>query len=264
MLRGSERPSSAVRAAAVRTITPEALVRAVSLLLVGSLLLAGPVIAGDYPYSVNFHFSFPSYSGCNEATVADAALTCGVIDTDANDYGPGQPNFVWLLVGGVPAGSGPGAPGGIGGIQFGLYHSDDGISISSWTLCTGGSEIPQDDLTGTWPEDGTGNAITWAGGCRLVTDNADGLTRIGYFTLFPGPGGVFSIDDDPRTGSAEAAECDASPRRLCTWLLGRGDTTIGGGEGENTCDYYCLVDPVAEMTWSGLKAMYPMPSGGSR
>lgn len=205
-----------------------------------------------YPYSINTHFSFPSYSGCAEAAVADGALNCGIIDTDANDYGPGQPNFVWILVGNVPPGTGPGADGGIGGIQFGMDHS---IQILSWALCTGGSEIPQDDLQGTWPASGTGNAITWGGGCKLVTDNDEGLTRVGYLTVAPGAGQV-AIAGDPRIGGqAQAAECNTNSIRICTQALGAGDAVVGGGGGRSTCGYKCTV-PTETTSWGSLKSIY--------
>jgi hypothetical protein len=220
--------------------------------LSASALFAVPAFA-QFPYTIDFHFGPPSYSGCNEASVADAVLECDNLDTSFNPFG-GQPNFAWLLVGGVPPGSGAGAPGGIGGAQFGIQYSA-GTSLS-WTLCTGGSEIPQNDAAGTWPASGTGNAVTFAGGCKLVTANEDGLTRLGWFTVFEGAAGrTIQVMEDPRIGQAQAADCATTQFRICRQSMGQGDLTTGGTGGRKVCGFLCAV-PVNETSWSSIKSTY--------
>jgi hypothetical protein len=225
--------------------------------LFGALLGVSPALAGDsdFPFTINIDFNPPSYSGCADPGLNDSALSCGAIDNDLNDY-DGAPNFGWLLVGGIPEGTGGGAPGGIGGIQFGISY-DETFVVGSWTLCTGGSQIPQDDLMGTWPESGTGNAATWAGGCHLVDQNPDGLTAIGFLEVDANSNGVIDIMGDPRIGEALAADCAASALRICDQLLGRG-FAFGGGEraGEGvTCGFMCAV-PTRSTSWGAIKSLF--------
>lgn len=221
-------------------------------LLAGSSALAGD---NDYPFTINFDFNPPSYSGCTDPAVADGELSCATIDNDLNDYS-GAPNYAWVMVGGVPDGTGPGAPGGIGGLQFGIMY-DASFIVEGWSLCTGGSEIPQTDLGGAWPDSGRGNAVTWAGGCYLVEDNSEGVTRVGFFTVNSGSDGMIRITEDPRTQEATAAGCDTMSLRLCRQLLGRGYAFGGGeraGDGQ-TCGFMCAV-PTRDTSWGALKAIY--------
>jgi len=227
-------------------------------ILSGSVLVAvataAPAVGGDVDsYSLIYHMAAPSFSGCNDPAVADAALSCSAIDPDANDYS-GQPNFMWVLVGAVPEGVGPGAPGGIGGVQFGIAYDFD-VAPSGWTLCSGGSEIQQDNLEGTWPESGTGNAITFGGGCKLVTENSDGVTRVGFFNVTATTGTAWFVPD-PRTGVAEAADCDTSPTILCKALYSStADAVIDGGGGFSACGISCT-NPTRTSTWGDLKGLY--------
>jgi len=215
-------------------------------------LVTADARADDFAYTLTWHFTPPSYSGCGDFIVSDGAISCEILDPDFNDLG-GQPNFCWAMVGQVPKGTGPGAPGGVGGVQFGIDY-DPTVLLSGWTLCTGGSEIPQDDPEGTWPAPGTGNAVTWSGGCYLVTENDDGLTRIGYLTIDAASSGYLFFGVDPRIGDAMGAGCDAATRAICGDMMGIADTTIDG-EGENTCRAKCGV-PVASTSWGRIKALY--------
>jgi hypothetical protein len=223
--------------------------------LTGSMLVAmaaaTPALAGVDNYSLIFHVGAPSFSGCADAAVADDALSCSMVDTDANDYG-GQPNFFWILVGAVPDGIGGGAPGGIGGIQFGISYNLD--VDPSWTLCTGGAEIPQDNPDGTWPGDDTGNAIVWSDGCRLV-NTEEGMTRVGFFSV-TATTGMMSFIPDPRTGMVEAADCSAESTFLCKALYSSVvDANLDGGGGFSACGISCT-NPTRESSWSELKGFY--------
>ncbi len=237
-------------------------------------LASTDVVAGGgtrdlFPYSINVHFTLPSYSGCNEASVADAALSCDAIQPSFVDAG-GQPNYAWLLVDGVPDGSGPGAPGGIGGIQFGLDYPAT-VSVGTWTGCTGGTEIPEPD----WPASGSGYATQWSGGCRMVTENPDGLTRIGFLVVDAGSDGTLSVACDPRIGRCDVADCQAAIFSLCpSYEYGVGDTSPGGTDGVVVCgfdgcadccfDWYfgtidvgdCREVPTERTTWGGLRSLY--------
>ena len=218
-------------------------------------IFAIPAGAQPYPYNLDMHFQPPSYLGCTEGTVADAVLNCGIINPNAIDVGAFAPNFIWMIISGVPDGSGPGAPGGIGGLQFGIEYDASVVLGGSFTLCTGGSEIPQNDAGGTWPASGTGNAVTWSGGCYLVTDNPDGATKIGFLPIAPGSVGLIRFIEDPRIGQAQAAGCDAAISRICRQSMGIGDCTIPSGAGEAKCGFLCPV-PVQEASWGSIKSIY--------
>ncbi len=228
------------------------------LITIAALLV--PVVAKADPgaidkYTIDVHFQPPSYLGCTEGAVADAALNCDVLNPVAIDVGEFTPNFAWLIAGSIPEGTGPGAEGGIGGLQFGLEYPETVFLGGGFTLCTGGSEIPQDDLDGTWPESGTGNAVTWAGGCYLVTDNPDGVTKIGFIPINPGSTGFLFVRGDPRIGEAQAAGCDAITFRICRQLLGCGQTEPGGPPGEIRCGGFCAI-PIVESSWGQIKSAY--------
>lgn len=210
-----------------------------------------------FPYDLFIHMGPPSYSGCAEGSVADAALNCSMINPNGVDVGGFAPNFAWVIVGGVPEyEAGSPAAGGIGGIQFGVTY-EPSVVVGGWSLCTGGSEIPSGTGPGEvqWPGSGSGNAITWAGGCKEVLANPNGMTRVGFFTINPGSGGFLFLDEDPRIERAQAADCDAQIFRICTQALGYAQTTPGGTGGQSTCGYICPV-PTVESSWSSIKAKY--------
>jgi hypothetical protein len=224
--------------------------------LSASALFAVPALA-QFPYTLDFHFQPPSYSGCAEPTVGDALLECDTFDTNYNDFGDFTPNFAWAIVANVPARTG--STGGIGGIQFGIQYTA-GTSLT-WTLCTGGSQVPQSDALGTWPASGTGNAITWGGGCKEVTANEDGATIVGFFAINPRPVGVdgtIAFIEDPRTGRAEAADCFATTIRICRQSLGVGSTRRSGtgSGGVKQCGDPICPTPISETTWGSIKATY--------
>jgi hypothetical protein len=224
----------------------------VSILLLASMAL-GSAAAAQFPYTLDFHFA-PGIGHCQDGLAEDYILSCDYLDPSFNDFG-GQHSIVWVIVGGVPDGTTFGESGGVGGLQFGIEYSE-GTVVSSWTLCSGGSQIPQQNEGGTWPSSGTGNAVTFSGGCKTVTANEDGLTKVGYFTIQPRSSpGVIRFTEDPRIGMALAADCAATPIRICRESLGVGDLTVGGSGGTNVCGTLCAV-PVREATWGSIKAAY--------
>jgi len=216
-----------------------------------AVMIALPAQA-QYPYSIDITVTPPTYSGCNEASVADGALSCDGLNPNGQNFG-GNPNFAWVIVGGVPPEVG--GVGGIAGLQFGVDY-EAGVSIGAWALCTGGAEIPQQQPR-AWPESGSGNAMTWPGGCYPLADNPDGLTRVGWFTVNGGSDGMLDIVEDPRIARAVATDCEAELIRVCKQLLGSADlnTVSGGTMGEVACGGLCPV-PVRETSWGAIKANY--------
>lgn len=220
-------------------------------LVAALLLVPGPVVAGEdpYPYSIDVHFTAASYAGCEESAVADAALSCDAITSEIDPVGS-ELVFAWIVVGQVPPGTGAGQPGGIAGIQFGIEY-DPTLVVQGWSLCTGGTEIAEEG----WPKSGNGNAMIWEGGCHLVEDNEDGVTRVGFFPLRANGPGQIRVTDDPRVGIAQAADCETVSTRICRQVLGVGG--VAGASGETTCGYHCFVArPVRPTSWGAIKAQY--------
>jgi len=132
----------------------------------------------DRDSNINAYVTAASYSGCDDPAFDQI---------DAGDCaGLGQaafagPAFVWVV-----ASREGGYGNGIGGLQFGLDHTLSG----GWALCTGGSEIPEDG----WPASGTGNAVTWGGGCY---NPAGAAAQVGYVAVGDGAVGPIAIIADP-------------------------------------------------------------------
>lgn len=168
-------------------------------------------------------------------------------------YSPVHSEYIWVFVGNVPDGEGPGTPGGVGGIRFGIEYPEE-LGITSWTLCTGGAEIPQADEGGTWPDSGTGNAVTFSGGCYdpVIKDE---LALVGVFTYTAQTDGYLRIVDDPRFGKVEVNDCALTYSEPCDEALGWVGLRHDGPVGYNPCGVECAV-PVAEASWSRLKTLY--------
>jgi hypothetical protein len=149
-----------------------------------------------------------------------------------------------------PADGGFGTSGGIGGLQFGIEY-DPAFALGAWTVCTGGSEIPD----AGWPASGTGNAITWAGGCYPEAGAPDGSTKVGFFSVSSEADATLRLTADPRIGMALAADCSPTVVELCEDQLGSG-SAIEGGRSQNTCGQLCDATPAREVTWGAIKAHY--------
>ncbi len=161
--------------------------------------------------TLNVVVTEPSYSGCDDVAF-DWIETS---DCDGLSSSPlGGAAFVWVVVSDEAS-----FPSGIGGVQFATTHS---MPVGSWTLCTGGNQIPGEG----WPASGSGNAVTWASGCyEPPGTNA----RVGYFAIDDGSSGTFGIEPDPRVGAALWVECGGdSPVPICSAGLGMLDLATGG------------------------------------
>ncbi len=217
-----------------------------------------------YPYSLMLHVTPPSYSGCGEPTMADAVLNCGMVDPEGKDFGPFTPIFVWVVVGGVPPCEGN--AGGIGGIRFGIQYEPT-VLVAGWAVCAG-SEVQGPG----WPGSGTGDAITWQGGCYCVTANTDGMTKVGFFQINPTSAGGMVIVEDPQVGFAQAADCAPVGFRICRQLMGKCVLSpndgpcdlydhaahgIGSAAQEvcNPCGGKCAV-PMRSTSWGSIKTLY--------
>ncbi len=232
-------------------------------LIAAVCFLTVPAQADDtYPYSLMLHTSPPTYSGCGEPTMADGALNCGMVYTNGRDYGAYTPVFVWVLIGNVPPCTPDG--GGVGGVRFGIEYEPT-VLLSGWAVCAG-AEVPGFG----WPGSGTGNAITWQGGCKCVTANTDGMTKVGFFQCNPGSMGGLWITEDPQVGYAQAADCAPIGFRICRHLMGScvlhpsndpcdvyfAEQGLGYAVSPcNPCGGKCAL-PTQESTWGSIKSLY--------
>ena len=144
-------------------------------------------------YSLTFHFTPPMY-WCGDSLEKDAVYSsCDILNPNALDLGGFAPNQAWVIITGVAAETERGARS----VRFGLEH---GMSHSLiWANCTGGGDVEQDDLAGTWPASGTWIETYWDG-CYAVTENEIGATRVGFLTVNPGSVGFMRIKGDPTRG----------------------------------------------------------------
>jgi hypothetical protein len=122
------------------------------------------------------------YAGCGSVSSLEATA-CE--DLDSPGLPVGTRAFLWIAVT-----YHEGFPADVGGVQFGIHYSD--LEIDEWSLCTGGIEIRQEG----WPDSGTGNALTWSGGCHTPEND---VAVVGFLA--------------PRGGSI----CSSTPVEPSTW-----------------------------------------------
>ncbi len=223
-----------------------------SILILFALVSTSALAQGDCPgneYGFVVHFEDASYAGCSQ--LDDDVLDC---DALAAAGATGVDQFAWLVTYGWE--NIPGWPigPGLGGVEFGIEY-DPTVDVLSWSLCTGGNEIPQDDENGTWPESHTGNAMTWGSADYM---QPSGFAKVGYLTIAAGSAGRLAIIDDPRIGAAyiasgyhppfEPQQFEVPPTG---WSVGSVD---GSGPTCKTCDL--MGTPITETSWSRLRQMY--------
>jgi hypothetical protein len=131
-------------------------------------------------------------------------------------------------------------------------------------VCTGGSVIGTGAPDPVWPNgNGSGAAITWAGGCFNTPENADGLTKVFFWTIQGTTARCAWIQEHPVTHKVEGAFCDASVMRLAKQGFGtvaRHMTCTSrwpGADGAqcNKCDFE-QPTPVESTSWGAIKALY--------
>lgn len=176
--------------------------------------LAAPAGAPELDVSpclfANLTVTPPSYSGCGDPAFDELdERSCPDLGSDP----VAGPAFVWVMLSERDS-----FPGGIGGLQIGVEY--EGVDVSGWSLCTGGTDIPD----ATWPGSGSGDAMTWAGGCHDVRGTS---TRVGYFTVKSGDTGTMRLTADPRIEATTWAECDTRTFVVPPGNLGGGDLSVG-------------------------------------
>jgi len=209
---------------------------ALALLTLPALVAAQPL---DGAANLNFHHTQASYAGCDDGLWDEIdGGVCADLDLDPI---PAQ-SFLWFVISRVDV---P-LENGVGGVQLGIDHVD--ADVLGWTLCTGGSEIPEDG----WPASGTGNAMTWSAGCYEPAGGHQ--ARIGFITLGDGLVGQFEVTGDPRVGQAVYADCDTETYAICFSNLGRYDTGLDFNP--PTCNPECGSVPSRRSSWGTLKALF--------
>jgi hypothetical protein len=217
--------------------------------LSAALTIASSASASN-PWGFVIHTTPASYSSC---PVDDATLTCESIDEVGDGSLPLQ--FVWIIAYGwnqIPGWPMVPSERGIGGAQFGVVYPID-VTVTGWTLCTAGSEIPQNDpvLGITWPDSDSGNAVTWSGGEYY---SASGFAKVGFFGVSQGSVGRLTVVGDPRIAEAQIAAGDGTAFNVPPAAYSSAD--IDGSnpdDGRKACEE--LV-PVAEVSWGKIKSMF--------
>jgi hypothetical protein len=219
------------------------------------LLLAAPPAAEDQLYwSLNLHLQTPTAYDCSD--LDEAAIACdGIVTSQVSGASHHQ---LWVLVGRVHH------QVGIGGVQFGwAYESGLTGHVIGWTTCTGGAEYGSSAPYPVWPtESGSGVAIRWAGDCYDDLLNPDGIVKVGFWNILPGPPACAWIQEEPRAGNCAVAICDQTVFRLLrrcfgTACLDQADCAahFPGDPECNKCPCEPF-DPIETMSWSAIKAMY--------
>ena len=202
--------------------------------LIALMLPAMAFAQADPNANINYSVGPPDYAGCNAAMFS--MLEAGTCE-DGASAGMAGTIFKWVWVHDAD-----GFPDGIGGAQFGIETDKPMIG---WTLCTGGNEVPE----GGWPASGTGNAVTWEGGCY---DPPGVIAVVGFFTIADGMTGGMTIIGDPREGVAKYADCVPNGHNFCPENLMTG---VNDGALTPDCDL-CEGTPVQESSWGEIKSMY--------
>jgi len=198
-------------------------------------LLAGRAAADPV---LLYHIVPASFSACE--SLNESSLQCSNVTVSSS---ASQDLFVWIVVADINE---------VGGIQFGVEYGG-GVSIAAWTLCTGGSQIPEE---GRWPASGSGNAITWTQGCWNGSGN---LAKVGFFYVRTGSSGTMSFIPDPRNNELKWAECGETDPALYDFCTRNGEASLGasGGVLPNGC--VCTVGFVEERSWGTIKSTYQDP-----
>ena len=98
--------------------------------------------------------------------------------------------------------------------------------------------------------------MLWANNCYHVTANADGMTKVGFFTIASGPSAPAEmriIGHPSYYGDAAWATCDAIEVRFYTPTLGR--CSWGLGTGYTWCGLM-IPTPLRRCSWGEVKSLY--------
>ncbi len=92
--------------------------------------------------SLSIHLEPASYDGCDAFDAVASTCSDLVVEGDAS-----VAQFAFVVAAGV---------GQLEGLQFGIEY-DAAVDVSSWQLCTGGFQVPEDG----WPDSGSAIAVTF-------------------------------------------------------------------------------------------------------
>jgi len=204
-------------------------------------------ICDGLDYGITFHMTPTDYSGCGG--VDDDLLTCETTDPSG---GTGS-QFLWVLAYGWREAPDWPADRPLGGILFAVHYPPS-VTMSGWSLCTGGSEIAVDNpVDGTWPESDTGLAATWPGSAY---DPDSGFAKVGYLVVDEGSVGPVEVTEHAIkpvvqlvSGPPEFVTANVPP---AGWSIADVDGSTGTG-----CRS-CLIPPtpVRATSWAGVKAAF--------
>lgn len=209
--------------------------------------VAGTASAEGGTYGFEIHMAPADYSGCTG--IVDADLDCGSIDPVGEEF---TEQFAWVIAWGWENSAEWPEGAGIGGVQFAVRYPKD-VSITGWSLCSGGSEIPVDNpVDGTWPQSETGIAATWSGGEYMSTS---GFAKVGFLVVSDGSFGTLEIVPHVTTDLVEITSGPSGG--LTTIVAGEGSwgrADVDGTEGDTYV--VCAKVPTESTTWSAIKSMY--------
>ena len=140
---------------------------------------------------------------------------------------------------------------GVAGVQFGIAYdgaTGAGCDVSSWTSC---ADL---EFQGTgWPDNNTGNVITWEPSLNCQMDTTGVPILVGVFEVITYTGDTFSITPRPVDGLAKVADCTAAENDLTGKVPSALGTASFGEPGYNPCS---TTVPVARTTWGSIKTLY--------
>jgi hypothetical protein len=175
------------------------------------------------------------------------AVTCGTLEEEdllecESIAGESHPSLMYVYVLLVREG---GFPNGVGGFEFGIEY-DDTVDVIGWEHCAGGFDIPEEG----WPASGTGNAMTWSGGCHFPPGE---VAIAGDFVVANPTVGEMRIVPDPRTGRVEWVDCNIDLYEICPANLGTFDLATAV---DPLCGDHCGTVPAPVVRWGQIKAVY--------
>jgi hypothetical protein len=180
-----------------------------------------------------YHIAPASFSACDALNESSHQCSNTTVSSSAS-----QDLFVWVIVSDVRD---------VGGVQFGVEY-DSGVGVQAWSLCTGGSQLP--DVA--WPSSGSGSAISWAGGCW----DRGSFAKVGFFYVRGGSSGNMRFIADPRIGQLQLADCEAELTEFCPR---NGEASLGSSGGFLPSGCLCTTGFVEEQSWARIKNTYQSP-----
>jgi len=148
------------------------------------------------------HLQAPAKTPCSQAGAAPA---CNGIVT-AGDLYPPSTYYAYVLV------TDADTLLGVAGAQFGVAYapsSEAGVDVFGWTSCAS-LQFPEE----TWPENGSGNRITWSPETQCQRSEPGGpgtgvVVTVGFFYCAAYSADTLRVTVWPNDSAATVAACDA-------------------------------------------------------